>query len=131
MPERSETTVQANPVGWFEIPVLDMERAKAFYEGLFDIELQVQEAAGNVMAFWPMKEKGSGAAGALSQGEGYSPSQAGIRIYFMTDDVEQVLSRVPRLGGRVALPKTSIGEYGFIGHFIDTEGNLVSVHSMR
>jgi predicted enzyme related to lactoylglutathione lyase len=27
-----------NPVGWFEIPVKDMARAKAFYEHLFGIQ---------------------------------------------------------------------------------------------
>ncbi|MFC4721323.1 hypothetical protein ACFO5O_03235 [Geojedonia litorea] len=31
--------MKTNMVGWFEIPVSDMERAKAFYEAVFQIEI--------------------------------------------------------------------------------------------
>ena len=33
-------------------------------------------------------------------------------------------------GGKVAMPKTSIGEHGYVGVFIDSEGNKVGLHSM-
>ena len=32
-----------NPVNWFEIPVNDLDRAKAFYKTVFDPELSVNE----------------------------------------------------------------------------------------
>ena len=33
-------------VGWFEIPVNDMERAKQFYETVFKVEIKVQDFDG-------------------------------------------------------------------------------------
>jgi predicted enzyme related to lactoylglutathione lyase len=34
-------------------------------------------------------------------------------------------------GGKIIIPKMAIGEYGFIGHFEDTEGNRIGLHSMK
>jgi predicted enzyme related to lactoylglutathione lyase len=41
------------------------------------------------------------------------------------------LGRIEQAGGRTLVPKTSIGEHGFIAHFIDSEGNRVALHSMK
>ena len=41
-----------NPVGWFEIYVQDMGRAKAFYEAVFDVtleELNAEQELADVM----------------------------------------------------------------------------------
>jgi hypothetical protein len=35
----------SNPVGWFEIYVQDIERAKAFYQGLFAVSRRLARAA--------------------------------------------------------------------------------------
>ena len=32
-----------NPVVWFEIPVEDLDRAKSFYEDVFEIKLELNE----------------------------------------------------------------------------------------
>ena len=37
----------SNPVGWFEIYVQDMNRAKAFYESVFKTQLQKLEGPGH------------------------------------------------------------------------------------
>jgi len=47
------------------------------------------------------------------------------------DDLDVPLGRVEKAGGKILLSKTSIGENGFIAHFTDTEGNKVSLHSMK
>ncbi len=31
-------------------------------------------------------------------------------------------------GGKTLMPRTSIGDHGFIAHFEDTEGNRVALH---
>lgn len=46
------------------------------------------------------------------------------------NDLSVPLSRVESAGGKVILPKTSIGNNGFIALFIDTEGNKVGFHSL-
>ena len=41
-----------NPVIWFEIPVMDMARGKAFYEAVFDQRLTVVEMGPRQMAMF-------------------------------------------------------------------------------
>ena len=118
-----------NPVGWFEIPVLDLPRAVAFYEQVFGLILEPHEIGASRMAWFPIKESANGAVGILVLGESYVPSHAGSLVYFSVRDIESVLARVAEQGCKVFLPKTSIGEYGFIAHLEDSEGNRVAIHS--
>lgn len=119
-----------NPVIWFEIPVVDLDRATAFYEAVFGYTLATSEMGPLLMAMFPMKEATEGAAGSLVRGDGYVPAKTGTVIYFSVQDIPATLERVVAGGGKALLPKTSIGEYGFIGRFEDTEGNIVALHSM-
>lgn len=119
-----------NPVVWFEIPVEDMERAQAFYEGVLGVNLSLNEMDGITMAWFPMVQDATGAAGSLVKGEGYVPSQDGTMVYLNVADIEGALQKVEDRGGKSVQAKMSIGEYGFIGVFIDTEGNRVAFHSM-
>jgi predicted enzyme related to lactoylglutathione lyase len=41
------------------------------------------------------------------------------------------IERATRAGGRVVLPKTDIGDPGFIAILADTEGNHVALHMER
>jgi uncharacterized protein len=120
-----------NPVNWFEIPVKEMARAKAFYEKVLDIDLALHEMGPMRMAWFPMEEKTPGATGSLVEDERYVPSSSGIVIYFSVDDISGVLEKAGRYGGKIKNPKTAIGEYGFIGHFEDSEGNCIGLHSMK
>jgi uncharacterized protein len=124
-----------NPVGWFEIYVKDMPRAKAFYEAVFDAKLtKLEQTAGGISEMWafPMSRDGSGAAGALVRMEG-GPAGGGAStiVYFMTDDCTAELARVTANGGTVKKPKTSIGPNGFIALAHDTEGNVIGLHSQK
>jgi len=120
-----------NPVGWFEIPVTDMKRAKAFYEHVFQVQLQEFEMGGTRMALFPMIDNAKGSAGSLSMGEGYTPTQEGTLVYFTAPDIEATLARAKEKGGDVLLEKTSIGQEGFIAYMRDTEGNRVALHSRQ
>ena len=42
-----------------------------------------------------------------------------------------ILENVKNNSGEVINPKTSIGEYGFVGHFVDSEGNRIGLHSHK
>ena len=120
-----------NPVNWFEIPVSDMTRAKKFYEKVFGVELTPEEMDQYTMSFFPWTENAPGSAGMLIKGETYEPSHAGAVLYFSVDDIEETLRKISAEGGRTLMPKKSIGEYGFIAHFEDTEGNRLALHSMK
>jgi uncharacterized protein len=120
-----------NPVNWFEIPVKDMKRAKAFYENVLGIGLSMHEMGPMLMAWFPMENEAPGATGSLVQDERYEPSSSGIVIYFSVEDISGVLGKAGKSGGKIKNPKTAIGEYGFIGHFEDSEGNCIGLHSMK
>ncbi|MFD1163510.1 MULTISPECIES: VOC family protein [Hwangdonia] len=122
--------MKKNMVGWFEIPVSDMDRAKAFYEAVFKVDIEVHNFGGMLMGWFPFVEGKEGAAGTLIKQETYIPSQEGTLVYFMCDDVKNELDRVEGAGGKIYQPKTEISpEHGFMGAFIDTEGNRVALHS--
>ena len=121
-----------NPFGWFEVPVTDLDRAVAFYENVLGIEMEVHEAAGQRMAWFPMRPGARGAAGALVMGdETHAPSIAGVVVYLTCPDIEGALERVEPNGGLVMIPKTDIGEYGFVGFMRDSEGNRIGLHSRQ
>lgn len=119
-----------NAVNWFEIPVNDMDRAKSFYEGILGLELAVTEMGPSVMAWFPGSPDDQGATGTLIKGEGYKPSHDGSLVYIHVSDIEGTLAKVDNKGGSTLLPKTSIGEHGFIAHFQDCEGNRVALHAV-
>jgi predicted enzyme related to lactoylglutathione lyase len=120
--------INPNPVNWFEIPVSDMARAKAFYEAVFKAELAETEMGPNKLAWFPMEMGRTGAAGTLIQGEGYIPSQQGSLVYINVPKIDAALASIDEAGGNTLMPRISIGDHGFIAHFLDTEGNRVALH---
>jgi predicted enzyme related to lactoylglutathione lyase len=65
--------MKPNPIVWCEIYVQDMERAKSFYESVFQIKLEKLESPENSgidMWAFPMTMDTVGASGALVKIEG-------------------------------------------------------------
>ena len=121
-----------NPVGWFEIPVTDLDRAEAFYTAVFDLKMiRQEESGGSIMSWFPFEEDVPQAAGTLIKGEGFVPSVEGTLVYFSATDLDRQLELVQENGGEVLLPGTDIGQYGVIAHFKDTEGNRVALHARK
>ena len=118
-------------VGWFEIPVSDMNRAMKFYEFIFNVKLQRNTMGDLDMAWFPWDESGSGAGGSLVyHAEFYHPSEKGVTVYFNTADIETELSRVEEAGGKVLMAKKEIApDIGYMALFMDTEGNRLALHS--
>lgn len=118
-----------NAINWFEIPALDFERAKTFYEAVLDTKM-VLPFPGMKYAMFP--HEGGGVGGGLMQEEGFVPTGGGPMIYLNGgEDLSVPLARVEAAGGKITLPKTSIGGNGFMARFLDTEGNMVALHSMK
>jgi len=120
-----------NPVVWFEIYVQDMARAKAFYEGVFDVQLQALESPDMEMWTFPMLDNAAGAMGALVKMEGVASGGNSTLVYFTCVDCAVEAGRVQENGGQVIKEKFSIGEYGFVALVCDTEGNMIGLHSMQ
>ena len=122
--------MKPNAVGWFEIYVNDMARAKAFYETVLDTKLELLTADGLEMWSFPMNMEGTGAPGALCKMDGCGPGPGGTLIYFNCEDCAVEEARAAANGGSVYKSKFSIGQYGFIAIVADTEGNTIGLHSM-
>ncbi len=121
-----------NIISWFELPVMDMDRAKAFYETIFDIELSLMVLGDNFkMAVFPGGQSVIG--GALVWNEDwYKPSNThGPLIHLNANpDLQVVQDKIESAGGKVTIPKRQIGpENGYMAVFEDTEGNRVALHS--
>lgn len=120
-----------NPVGWFEIYVDDMSRAKAFYESVFGARLSPLDSPGMEMQAFPMESNAYGAPGALVRMPGMSAGGNSVIIYFSCADCAVEAEKAARSGGRIAKPKFSIGQYGHIALVFDSEGNMIGLHSMQ
>ena len=145
-----------NPVGWFEIYVQDMPRAKAFYEAVlgytlqklntseaaaehpdmemwaFPAEMNNPGAAGSLVLGQPIVvENRPGAAGSLVRMAGCPSGGGGTLVYFACEDCAVQAARVAPNGGHIHRDKVSIGPFGFIALATDTEGNMFGLHSMK
>lgn len=123
-----------NAISWFEIPTKDLARAQKFYESIFGFELQVMDFPNLKMRAFPIKDMMTGIGGALVYSDGFHvPSSTdGPLIYLNGNpDVKIILDKVEAAGGKVIVPKTQISpEIGYMGAFIDTEGNRIGLHSV-
>lgn len=123
----------SNPVVWFEIYVNDLQRAKKFYETVFQLELSdlpMPDTGEEMeMLFFPMEMNGYGAAGALVKMEGINPGGNSTVVYFGSNDCSLEEKRVKEAGGKIIKPKQPLGEYGYMVLGSDTEGNRIGIHS--
>lgn len=122
-----------NILGWFEIPVEDMDRAIKFYETVFDLSLTRQKMGVLDMALFPNFPEAKGSSGSLVHfPDFYKTSHDGPLVYFtaFSGDLSNELKRVPEAGGKVILEKKLIAEnVGYMGLFEDSEGNRMAIHS--
>ncbi|MGB8699577.1 MAG: VOC family protein [Thermosynechococcaceae cyanobacterium] len=123
--------MKPNPIVWCEIYVQDMERAKQFYESVFQMKLEKLASPENsALEMWafPMSMEAVGASGALVKMDGVESGGSGTIPYFHCDEVAEEEARVVTAGGKIHTPKESIGQYGFMALVIDTEGNMIGLH---
>jgi predicted enzyme related to lactoylglutathione lyase len=122
-----------NAISWFEIPATDLDRAQKFYESIFQISLIPMDFPNLKMRMFPLEDM-MGVGGAVCKAEGfYKPSATdGPMIYLNANpDVQNVLDRIEKAGGKIIVPKTEISpDYGYMAVFIDSEGNRIALHSV-
>ncbi len=119
-----------NALNWFEIPVTDIARAKKFYESIFEIKMEQMEMPGMKYAMFPFDPANAKIAGGLAESPMHTPGLTGSIIYLNGNpDLQLVLDRIEKAGGQITMPKTSIGQNGFMAFFTDTEGNRMALQS--
>ena len=121
-----------NAISWFEIPASDYERAKKFYATVLETEITDSPMPEMKYGVFKYDHDKQGVGGGLVEMKGYNPSPEGVTVYLPGgDDLSTPLARVEAAGGKIVMPKTNIGENGFIAQFIDTEGNRLALHSEK
>jgi predicted enzyme related to lactoylglutathione lyase len=121
---------KSNPVVYFEIPVIDIDRATKFYSTVFNFKFDTTIIDNNKMALFPFTEEKSGISGALAMGEIYKPTKDGVLIYFNTVNIDETLRLANANGGQILYPKTDNG-IGLVAEFEDTEGNRIALYQSK
>lgn len=123
-----------NALNWFEIPVSDFDRAKKFYETIFNYKMPENMMGDVRMGFFLHDFQNQKVGGAICKSEMHKPSSEGSLVYLNCQpDLQVVLDKVENAGGKIIKPKTKISEeqnIGFWALIADTEGNKVALHSM-
>ena len=130
--EETTMTHPRHAIHWFEIPVDDFDRARMFYERIFDYEMTLADLNGRRLGMLPFDpDERAIVGGAIVKADDFLPARHGTLVYLDGgDDLSIVLTRVEPAGGKVLTDKTLITpEIGWFGTFLDTEGNKVALHS--
>jgi|SRR5579883_1700714 len=115
-------------VDWFEIPATDFDRAVRFYGALLERDIRLDESLGAPHGFFAATPGGVG--GAVIKQARDAAAQSLIYLDANSEaELMAMLERVEPLGGSTILPKTSVGEQGWIAIVADTEGNRVGLHA--
>jgi predicted enzyme related to lactoylglutathione lyase len=123
--------VKTNPVVYFEIPVVDLNRACDFYSSVFEATFSHDVVDGYQMAFFESSEDSFGAAGALVVGDVYVPSHDGCFLYFGVDSIDDSIAKALENGGSLLYPKKTKGDLGSVAEIQDTEGNRIALHEAK
>lgn len=121
-------------ISWFEIPATNLDRATKFYESVFGLKLDPIDTPNIKMRIFPLDDPMKGVSGAVVDSGGFHKPSAtdGPLIYLNGNpDVQTFLDKIEAAGGKIIVPKTEISpEYGYMGVFVDSEGNRIGLHSL-
>lgn len=125
-----------NALNWFEIPVADFDRAKKFYESIFNYQMPESQMGPAKMGFLLYDFQSGKVGGAIVHNpDFYSPSNNGSLIYLNCQpDLNVHLGRVEGAGGKILAQKTEVAPGQNLGYWAliqDSEGNRVALHSMQ
>jgi predicted enzyme related to lactoylglutathione lyase len=115
-----------NKLTHFAIHIDNMERAKKFYDEVFDWGFTSYGPQDFLQIKADKTETGE-LIGAL-QSRNYSPVKEkiiGLECTIGVQDIDAIINKVESSGGQILMPKTAIPYVGWIIKFLDTEGNLV------
>jgi predicted enzyme related to lactoylglutathione lyase len=106
-----------------ELPSDDVERAKAFYEGLFGWTIRGPQENPNYQMF----TSGPGDMGGTIGLRGQTAPPDGPRLYVTVDSIDTVLAKLDELGGSVVVGKTAVSSMGWYAAIRDSEGNELGI----
>jgi hypothetical protein len=115
-------------IGWFDIPADDVGRAKKFYKSLLGWKSEPLADFED-----PSQQRQSIVTGELREGSMHRGGLSkrlmpgGILVFAVVEDIDRVLARVEKLGGKILLARTGIKDVGIVGVILDPEGNKLGL----
>jgi len=120
----SDLNAQHNRVVWCDMPVIDLNRANAFYSAVLNIEVEMEGRTFSVL------EHSEGNGCWLVPGADEITGDKGILVYMNVNGrIREAVGKVEGLGGTVVEPIHGIGPHGFRSIIRDSEGNRIALHS--
>jgi uncharacterized protein len=120
-------------IAYFEIPADNVDRAKHFYKTLLGWKIAPITAGAmdrDKMAAMEYNEitTGEPKEGTMHMGGMYKRQMGEtIKNYVVVEDIDKVLAKVEKLGGKIVMPKEMIKGVGLIAIIQDTEGNGIGI----
>ncbi len=116
-----------NRAVWFDMPVIDLDRATAFYAGVLDVAVRI-DTFGDVRFAVIAHEDGNG--GCLVVRPDEVAADRGVLLYLNAHGrLRDAVAKTDTLGGRVVEEIHPIGPHGFCATILDSEGNRLALHS--
>lgn len=115
-----------NKLTHFAVHTEDLERAKKFYDKVFDWGF-ISYGQSDFVQIKDDKSENGELIGAL-QSRKYSPvaeKVIGFECSIGVDNIDGIIKKVKESGGEILMDKTAIPYVGWITKFLDTEGNLL------
>jgi len=106
---------------WFEIPVTDFDRSRAFYGAVLESTLELEEGGPNPMAMFPGQGEDS-VRGHIYPGKPAAAGTGPTVHLSVTGSLEAAMDRVTAQGGQVVSPIISIPAGRFV-YCLDLDGN--------
>lgn len=118
-------------IGYFEIPADNVDRAKHFYRSLLGWKIEpdtnLDPASAAAMQYNSI-HTGPAQEGTLNAGGMYRRKMGeGSKNFVLVKDIDAVLSKVEKLGGKIVMPKTEIKGVGPAAVILDSEGNTLGL----
>jgi hypothetical protein len=115
---------------WFDIPVLDLERAVRFYSVVLGAPLEMVQAGFGTPTIALLPHPEGAITGCLVQTTDGNPGEGGPQLYLSAQGrLDEAVAAAQMNGGTVVKPRHSIGSAGSRAILIDTEGNRIALHS--
>jgi uncharacterized protein len=127
LPANTTNRIMAN-IAYFQIPADNVDRAKKFYQSLLGWKIEPDTTLQDKSLQWENiitgePEEGTMHMGGLYKRMGPSPIMNFVKVV----DIDTILARVEKLGGKIIMPKSDIPSVGLVAVIQDTEENIIGL----
>ena len=115
-------------IAYFQIPADNVDRVKKFYQSLLGWKIEPDTTLQDKSLQWQNIITGEPEEGTMNMGGLYKRMEPSpIMNFVKVEDIDKLLARVEKLGGKIMMPKTDIPSVGLTAVIQDTEENIIGL----